>query len=187
MFKNRRREDIINNNTLSVVQGTALAVSLLIILFFGEGSIAQSDIHDDSDWWDARDYYNQYVDFKDFNNYDSLLILFFIIIIIGIIVIWKLTHRTKERRYFSTEVKRQILKNQDFKCAICKKNAGVWDYDHKNGDKSNNKMTNCQALCPNCHAKKTRGLLKSNMKSSKKLIKLFIISLIILIVILFFY
>ncbi|HEX5187835.1 MAG TPA: hypothetical protein VFV86_13190, partial [Nitrososphaeraceae archaeon] len=69
---------------MSVVQGTALAVSLLIILFFGENSIPQSDIHDDpqsdihddSGWWDARDYYNQYVDFKDFNNYDSLLILF---------------------------------------------------------------------------------------------------------------
>jgi 5-methylcytosine-specific restriction endonuclease McrA len=66
-------------------------------------------------------------------------------------------------------------------------NAGVWNYDHKNGDRSNNKITNCQALCPNCHAKKTRGLLKSKVKSSKKLLKLFIISLIILIAILFFY
>jgi len=179
-------EKIINNNTFSVGQGIALAVSLLIILFFGENSIAQSNGSDDSGWWDARDYYNQFINFKDFNNYDSLLILLFIIII-GIIVIWKLTHRTKERRYFSAEVKRQILKNQKFKCAICKMNLGVWDYDHTNGDKSNNKMTNCQALCPNCHAKKTRGLLKSKAKSSKKLIKLFIISLIILIVILFFY
>ena len=66
-------------------------------------------------------------------------------------------------------------------------NAGVWDYDHKNGDRSNNKLINCQALCPNCHAKKTRGLLKNKAKSSRKLLKLFIISLIILIVILFFY
>ena len=87
MFKNRRREDIINNNTLSVVQGTALAVSLLIILFFGESSIAESGIHDDSGWWDAGDYYNQYVDFKDFNNYGSLLILFFIITNVIIIFI----------------------------------------------------------------------------------------------------
>jgi hypothetical protein len=69
-------EKIINNNTFSVGQGIAAAVSLLIILFFGESSTAQSNGNDDSGWWDARDYYNQYVNFKDFNNYDSLLIYY---------------------------------------------------------------------------------------------------------------
>jgi len=137
--------------------------------------------------WDARDYYNQFVNSKDSNNYDSLfLILLFVIIVVGFII-WKLTHRTKERRYFYAEVKRQILKNQNYKCAICKRNTGVWDYDHKNGDRSNNKLANCQALCPNCHAKNTRGLLKSKVKSGRKLLKLFIISLIIIVVIFFFY
>lgn len=111
------------------------------------------------------------------DNYDFLIFIFFILIIGA--VIWKLTYRTKERRYFSAEVKRQVLKDQNYKCAICKINTGVWDYDHKNGDKSNNKMSNCQALCPNCHAKKTRGLLKTKEESNSRSLKLFIIFMII--------
>ena len=110
-------------------------------------------------------------------NYEFLIFIF-LLLIIGAII-WKLTHRTKERRYFSSEVKRRILKDQNYKCTICKKNTGVWDYDHKNGDKSNNKMSNCQALCPNCHAKKTRGLLKTKEESNSRSLKLFIIFMII--------
>ena len=40
------------------------------------------------------------------------------------------------------------------------KEAGIWDYDHIDGNRSNNHARNCQASCPNCHAKKTPGLLK---------------------------
>jgi hypothetical protein len=39
-------------------------------------------------------------------NYEFLIFIF-LLLIIGAII-WKLTHRTKERRYFSSEVKRQI-------------------------------------------------------------------------------
>jgi 5-methylcytosine-specific restriction endonuclease McrA len=60
-----------------------------------------------------------------------------------------------------------VLKDQNYKCAICKRGAGVWDYDHIDGNRSNNDISNCQALCPNCHAKKTRGLLAQE-KSSKR-------------------
>jgi len=42
---------------------------------------------------------------------------------------------------------------------------GVWDYDHIDGNRSNNSPDNCQVLCPNCHAKKSRGLLKQEAKS----------------------
>ena len=56
-----------------------------------------------------------------------------------------------------------------------KMNIGGWDYDHKNGDRSNNKLSNCQALCPNCHAKKTRGLLKTKEKSNTRSLKFFMI------------
>ena len=42
------------------------------------------------------------------------------------------------------------------KCAHCKRILNVVDWDHKNGDRSNNQENNCQALCPNCHAIKTR-------------------------------
>jgi hypothetical protein len=39
---------------------------------------------------------------------------------------------------------------------MCKKRAGVWDYDHIDGNRSNNQARNSQALCSNCHAKKIR-------------------------------
>jgi hypothetical protein len=72
----------------------------------------------------------------------------------------------RERRYFPESVKRQKLREQNYKCAICKRSAGVWDYDHIDGNRSNNNPHNLQALCPNCHAKKSRGLLKQEKRSS---------------------
>lgn len=62
----------------------------------------------------------------------------------------------KERRGFSQFVKENVLRKQDHKCAHCKRLLNVIDYDHKNGDRSDNRESNCQALCPNCHATKTR-------------------------------
>ena len=98
------------------------------------------------------------------SDYSAFAVFIFIIIIVA--VIWNLTHRSKKRRYFPADVKREVLKDQNYKCAICKRSAGVWDYDHINGNRSDNDISNCQALCPNCHAKKTRGLLAQE-KSSK--------------------
>jgi len=77
-------------------------------------------------------------------------------------------HRPKKRRYFSADIKRQVLKEQNNKCAFCKRNKGVWDCDHIVGNRSNNDIANCQALYPDCHAKKTRGLLKVERKSKSK-------------------
>jgi hypothetical protein len=62
------------------------------------------------------------------------------------------------RQYFSSKVKSQILKKQNYKCATCKKFLNVYDFDHKDNDRSNNSYRNCQALCPICHAIKTRKL-----------------------------
>jgi hypothetical protein len=33
----------------------------------------------------------------------------------------------------------------------------VVDWDHKNGKRYDNSESNCQALCPNCRAVKTRS------------------------------
>jgi HNH endonuclease len=85
-------------------------------------------------------------------DYSAFAVFIFIVIIVA--VIWKLTHRTKKRRYFKADVKREVLKDQNYNCAICKRSTGVWDYDHIDGNRSNNDISNCQALCPNCHAKK---------------------------------
>jgi 5-methylcytosine-specific restriction endonuclease McrA len=74
-----------------------------------------------------------------------------------------------------------VLKDQHYKCAIYKRSAGVWDYDHHiDGNRSNNDIFNCQALCPNCHAKKTRGLLEQEKSSRRGIIIAIVIIMIFL-------
>jgi HNH endonuclease len=99
---------------------------------------------------------------------DSWLIIFLIFVGLVAVIWWKLKHRGgkyRQRRYFQESVKKETLRNQNYKCAICKRTTGVWDYDHIDGNRSHNDPNNCQALCPNCHAKKTRGLLRQEQKS----------------------
>jgi len=60
------------------------------------------------------------------------------------------------RRYFSRLVKQKVLIRQDFCCNLCLKPLDNADFHHIDGDRSNNNIWNCEALCPNCHAKKTR-------------------------------
>jgi len=61
-----------------------------------------------------------------------------------------------ERRGFSSSVQHQVLKKQDHRCNNCRRVLNVVDYDHIDGNRSNNDVSNCQALCPNCHAIKSR-------------------------------
>ena len=68
-----------------------------------------------------------------------------------------LKSRKKERRKsFSELVRREAIRKQKGKCAICKRKLDLYgrDFDHKNGDRSNNKISNCQALCTSCHRRK---------------------------------
>jgi hypothetical protein len=94
--------------------------------------------------------------------YGILFIFILLVIIIGLLIGKR--HRYV-RKYFTAEVKRKILKRQCHKCAKCNWNAGVFDFDHKDGNRSNNKMSNCQELCPNCHARKSRGIIEVKTKS----------------------
>jgi len=94
----------------------------------------------------------------DGNSYAIFLLLIIGIILI-IIITWKLrqgSRKYKKRHCFPSYVQEKVLKKQGHKCADCNRLLNVVDYHHKNGDRSNNKESNCQALCPNCHAIKTR-------------------------------
>jgi len=62
----------------------------------------------------------------------------------------------KLRRDFSESVKNKVLALQCYRCNYCNRILDMKNFDHINGDRSNNSIFNCQALCPNCHAKKTR-------------------------------
>ena len=99
---------------------------------------------------------------SDIESYVILFIFIIFVIIIGLLLRKRYRH---VRKYFTAEVKRKILKRQCHKCAKCNWNAGVFDFDHKDGNRSHNKISNCQALCPNCHARKSRGLIEVKRKS----------------------
>jgi len=69
---------------------------------------------------------------------------------------------TQNRQDFSSEVKRRTFKNQGKRCNDCKRRIGevdgklvFFDYDHIDGDRTNNDPSNCQVLCKNCHQHKT--------------------------------
>jgi hypothetical protein len=61
-----------------------------------------------------------------------------------------------KRKAFSAIVRREVIQKQKGKCAACKRKLTAYglDLDHKNGDRSNNKPSNCQVLCVPCHRRK---------------------------------
>jgi len=61
-----------------------------------------------------------------------------------------------KRRQFSKLIQQKILILQKFSCNQCKTVLEFPEFDHIDGNSLNNDISNCQALCPNCHAKKTR-------------------------------
>ncbi len=67
--------------------------------------------------------------------------------------------KQKPRRRFSKFTKQAVLANQNQICRKCFTFLDVVEFDHINGDRSNNSYENCQALCPTCHARKTRKKL----------------------------
>ena len=64
--------------------------------------------------------------------------------------------RKKRRREFSERDKAATLFVQNNYCKICGRTLEFPEYDHTDGNPSNNHIINCQALCPNCHVRKTR-------------------------------
>jgi hypothetical protein len=95
----------------------------------------------------------------------SSIALLFSIVVTGIVLnsLKKLKKRTNvTRKGFSQMTRERILIRQNYRCVHCRKVLTVIDYHHKNGNRSDNKENNCQALCPNCHAIKTRNKLIKN-------------------------
>jgi hypothetical protein len=92
------------------------------------------------------------------------LFAFFIIMITSPVIMKSIdqleTKRPKARRDFTRVIRDNVLKRQNYKCGHCRRILNAVDFHHKNGDRSDNRERNCQALCPNCHAIETRGLIK---------------------------
>jgi 5-methylcytosine-specific restriction endonuclease McrA len=68
----------------------------------------------------------------------------------------RLGKKKSRRRAFSKKTKQAVLFVQGFRCRSCNGVLYVHEFDHIDGNKANNQTSNCQALCPNCHAKLTK-------------------------------
>lgn len=68
----------------------------------------------------------------------------------------KTKSKSAKRRQFSKRIKLLVLIYQGNRCKSCSQSLDEVNFDHIDGNSSNNHISNCQALCPNCHAKKTR-------------------------------
>ena len=86
---------------------------------------------------------------------------------IALRIIEKSVAKPKARRSFSKSTKELVLKRQNYRCKACGNKSKVWDFDHIDGDSSNNSLDNCQALCPNCHSIKTRKINQKKLKLSQ--------------------
>jgi hypothetical protein len=96
-----------------------------------------------------------------YNIPNGVLPILTIFVLVAAYVIVKCVKRLRRRKhkvreFFSEDTKAQVLSKQNHRCAKCNRLLNVVDYDHKDDDRSNNTESNCQALCPNCHAVKTR-------------------------------
>ena len=72
-----------------------------------------------------------------------------------------------KRRRFTKSAQIKILKLQKNRCNICENKLDIYDLDHIDGDSSNNSLSNCQALCLDCHAQKSRNLKQKRVKLSR--------------------
>ena len=64
--------------------------------------------------------------------------------------------KSVKRRQFSKKTKLLVLISQGNSCKSCGQSSSTVNFDHIDDNSSNNDISNCQALCPNCHANKTR-------------------------------
>jgi hypothetical protein len=131
---------------------------------FNSCSIQQSDSLPPSDTSSQIPSLPTMTDQGDETSFGIAIIIVILFVISSIaLAIRKLKRRGKRRarQHFSDSIKESTLRKQDHKCAHCKRILNVVDWDHKNGNRSNNNESNCQALCPNCHAIKTRSARKS--------------------------
>jgi len=62
-----------------------------------------------------------------------------------------------KRNPFTQHVINMTLRKQRNRCRSCKRYLKrILEADHIDANRSNNRSSNCQMLCPNCHAYKTK-------------------------------
>jgi len=88
---------------------------------------------------------------------------------IGLRILEKSLSKPKTRHSFPKSIKAKTLGMQNHQCKACGKKLDVKDFDHIDGNSSNNSLENCQALCLDCHRKKTQKIKQRKLKLSQAL------------------
>ena len=70
----------------------------------------------------------------------------------------------KQRHNFTVKAKSKAVLRQKGRCALCGAHMNRWerDFHHKDGNKSNDKLSNCQAVHTRCHRKKHADVHSKN-------------------------
>jgi Na+/proline symporter len=74
----------------------------------------------------------------------------------ALLVLISKSTKAGKRKQFPQLVKRKVIHKQKNRCATCKRKLGPYgqDFHHANGDRSDNRYSNCRALCIPCHRRK---------------------------------
>ncbi len=62
---------------------------------------------------------------------------------------------TVKRKGWTSDQKAQVRQRQSGMCNSCGHPPPRWEFHHKDGNRSNNSLSNCEGLCPNCHSIET--------------------------------
>ena len=62
-----------------------------------------------------------------------------------------------KRKRFTKKIRAAVLLRQNSRCNNCGMILDVYDFDHIDGDHWNDDISNCQALCPTCHRRKSKN------------------------------
>ena len=68
---------------------------------------------------------------------------------------YTLAQRPKIRKNWTEQEKQQVRISQGGNCFRCGIPPERWEYHHADKDRSNNSLSNCHGLCPNCHRNAT--------------------------------
>lgn len=84
----------------------------------------------------------------------GLLAFIFAILLIGFYFSLIINSLAK-RKGWNAEQKERVKRRQGYVCNRCGEEPRRWEFHHKDGMRDNNSLSNCEGLCPNCHAEIT--------------------------------
>ena len=98
--------------------------------------------------------------FKDDHlNIDNYKVTAVLLWSLGVVLLLPKASGNQHRKAFSEVVRKEVIIKQKYRCYKCRKKLLPYgkDFHHKDGNRSNNKISNCQVLCTPCHRRRHLG------------------------------